>query len=104
SVAVSHARMVPLRDPEQHAIPEGWVRVRHVCLEPDDGLPLGVFAREHRLPHRDRLVHALDAVDAGFHRLAVLAERLRVALADVGLARREALLGALVVRRLAVAL
>src|SRR5438093_1620612 len=104
SVAVADARMVPLCDPEQYAIPEGRVRVRHVCLEADDGLPLGVFAGEHRLPHRDRLVHALDAVDAGFHRLAVLAERLRVALADVGLARREELLRPLVVQGDAVAL
>src|SRR5947207_2643410 len=104
SVAVADARMVQLCDPEQYAIPEGRVRVRHVCLEPDNGLPLGVFAGEHRLPHRDRLVHALDAVDAGFHRLAVLAERLGVALADVGLARREELLRPLVVQGDAVAL
>src|SRR5207237_8987972 len=40
----------------------------------------------------------------GFHRLAVLAERLRVALADVGLARREELLRPLVVQGDAVAL
>src|SRR5438309_2056227 len=103
-VAVADPRMVPLCNPEQHAVPEGRVRVRHVRLEPDDGLPLGVFAREHRLPHRDRLVHALDAVDAGFHRLAVLAERVRVALAYVGLAGRQQLFGPFVMQRDAVAL
>src|SRR5206468_4158425 len=74
------------------SIPERRVRMGPVGLQEDHGFACAVLAREHRLPHRDRLVHVLGAVDAGALRLAVLAEGLRVALAHVGLTGREQLL------------
>jgi hypothetical protein len=97
-------RVVALRDPEEHAVPERGIGMGHVRLEPHDGLPLAVFAGEHGLPHRNRLVDGLDPVGAGLHRLPVLPEGLRVALVHVGLARGEELLRPLVVQGDAVAL
>src|SRR2546425_394440 len=97
-------RMPPPRAAEQDAVAERGIGMGHVRLESDDRLALAVLAGEHRLPHRDRLVDVLDAVHARAHRLAVLPQGLRVALAHVGLAGREELLGPLVVQRDPVAL
>src|SRR5712691_4007797 len=104
TIAVSNPRVLPLRDAEYDPVAKRGVRVGHVRLEPDDRLSLAVLPREHRLPHRDRLVDVLDAVHARLHRLPILPKRVCIALAHVRLAGPEELLGPFVVQRDAVAL